>query len=118
MDDSGQKVARTLLKAGLIHPDLLKKAEQQQKKTGRRLTEILVALGVDGEIIRQALALRLKLPEIVLKDLKVDPDVVGLIPESWAQRHGSIPLERVENTLTLGAVDPFNIEIVKDITDC
>ena len=115
MEDSGQKVARTLLKAHLIDSDLLKKAEQQQKKSGRRLTEILIALGVDAEVIRQALALRLKLPEIVLKDLKVDADVVGLIPESWVQKHGIIPLDRVENTLTLGAVDPFNIEIIKDI---
>ena len=115
MEESGQKVARALLKAGLIHPDLLKKAEQQQKKSGRRLTEVLIALGVDAEVIRQALALRLKLPEIVLKDRNVDPDLLGLIPESWIQKHGIIPLERVENTLTLGTVDPFNIEIVKDI---
>jgi len=115
MEDSGPKVARTLLKAGLIDPDLLKKAEQQQKKSGRRLTEVLVALGVDAEMIRQALALRLKLPEASLKDRHVEPDVAGLIPESWIQKHGIMPLERVENTLTLGTVDPFNIEIVKDI---
>ena len=115
MEESGQKVARTLLKAGLVDPDLLKNAELQQKKSGRRLTEVLVTLGVDAEVIRQALALRLKLPEIVLKDRKVEPDVMGLIPESWVQKHGIIPLERVENTLTLGTVDPFNIEIIKDI---
>ena len=115
MEDSGQKVARALVKAGLIHPDLLKRAEQQQKKSGRRLTEILVMLGADGEVIRQALALHLKLPEAVLKERKVEPDVLGLIPESWVQKHGIIPLERVENTLILGTVDPFNIEIIKDI---
>src|SRR3989338_1518757 len=99
MEESGQKVARALLKASLIHPDLLKKAEQQQKKSGRRLTEVLIALGVDAEVIRQALALRLKLPEAVLKDRKLEPDVVELIPESWVQKHGIIPLERIENTL-------------------
>ena len=115
MEDSGQKIARTLLKARLIDSDLLKKAEQQQKKSGRRFTEVLVSLGVDAEVIRQALALRLKLPEIVLKDRNVEPDVLGLIPESWVQKHGIIPIERVENTLTLGTVDPFNIEIIKDI---
>ncbi len=115
MEDSGQKVARTLLKASLIDSDLLKKAEQQQKKTGRRLTEILVSLGVDGEVVRQALALRLKIPEAVLKGRKLEPDILGLIPESWIQKHGIVPLERVENTLTLGTVNPFNLEIIKDI---
>lgn len=115
MEESGQKVARTLLKAGLLHPDLLKKAEQQQKKSGRRMTEVLVALGIDGEMVRQALALRLKIPEVGLKDRKIEPEVLELIPESWIQKHGIVPLERVENTLTLGTVNPFNIEIVKDI---
>ena len=115
MEDSGHKIARTLLKAGLIDSDLVKKAEQQQKKSGRRFTEVLASLGVDAEVIRQALALRLKLPEVVLKDRNVEPDVLGLIPESWVQKHGIIPIERVENTLTLGTVDPFNIEIIKDI---
>ena len=111
MEESGQKVGQTLLKAGLVDPDLLRRAEIQQKKAGRRLTEILVSLGVDADVICQALALRLKLPEAVLKDFKLEPEVVGLIPESWVQKHGIIPLERFENTLTLGMVDPFDIEI-------
>ena len=115
MEDSGKKTGRILLVAGLVSADLLKKAEQDQKKSGRRLTEILVSLGVDAAVIRQALALHLKLSEVTLKDREVDPDVLGLIPESWVQKHGILPLERVENTLVLGTVDPFNIEIIKDI---
>jgi len=115
MGESGKKIGRILLSARLADTDLWKRAELEQKKTGRRVTEVLVALGIDGEMIRQALALRLKIPEVGLKDHRIEPEVLGLIPESWIQKHGIVPLERVENTLTLGTVDPFNIEIVKDI---
>lgn len=115
MVESGKKAGQVLLSAGLVSAELLKKAEQEQKKSHRRLTEIIVSLGVDAEVIRQALALSLKLPEVTLKDREIDPDVLGLIPESWVQKHGMLPLERVENSLVLGTVDPFNIEIIKDI---
>jgi len=40
---------------------------------------------------------------------------VELIPESWVVKNGIIPLERVQNILTLGMVNPFDIEVVKDI---
>lgn len=115
MEESGKKVGRILLDIGLVNVDLLKKAEQEEKRTARRLTEILIALGANSELIRQTFAARLKLPEAVLQGRKIEPDVIALIPESWVQKHGILPLERVENTLTLGVVNPFNIEIVKDI---
>lgn len=115
MEERHIKAALVLLDVGLITKELLEKAEQQQKKSGRRLLEIFISLGVDGEMIRQALATRLKLPEVCLQGRKVDPEVLGLIPESWVRRHGILPLERVENTLTLGMTNPFNVEVVKDI---
>lgn len=115
MTESERKIGRILLGLHLVDPELLKKAEQQSKKTGRRFTEVLIALGIEAEIIRQAIAMRLKLPEAVLHGRKIDPDIIDLIPKSWVQEHGILPLERVENTLTLGMVNPFNIDILKDI---
>ncbi len=115
MEESGKKTGRLLVAAGLITEELLDKAEQQQKKAGRRLTEVLIAFGVDAEAIRQALAARLKIPEITLQGRKIDPELFQLIPESWVQEHGIVPIERVDNLLTLGMVNPFNVEVVKDI---
>jgi len=115
MIESEGKIGRILLGLRLVDSDLLKKAEQQSKKTGRRLTEVLIALGIDAEIIRQAIAMRLKLPEVILQGQKIDSEVFDLIPKSWVQEHGILPLGRVENTVTLGMVNPFNIDILKDI---
>ncbi len=115
-----KKSGSVLVNAALVTEELLVKAQEQQVKTGRRLTEILIALGVSAEAIRHALATRLKIPEIGLKvdvsqDHNVEKELVELIPESWVMKHGIVPLERVQNILTLGMVNPFDIEVVKDI---
>lgn len=116
MEDSTKKMARIFLEMNLVTPGLLERAEQQQqKKAGQRLTEVLLSLGVDAEAMRQALGARLKLPEIPLSGRKIESEVLQLIPERWVQQHGILPLERVENILTLGMVNPFDIEVVKDI---
>ena len=115
MEESVKKSGRVLVNAALVTEELLVKAQEQQVKTGRRLTEILIALGVSAEAIRHALATRLKFPEIGLQNHDVERELVELIPESWVLKHGIVPLERVQNILTLGMVNPFDIEVVKDI---
>ena len=115
MIESEKKVGRILLGFQLFDGELLKKAELQRKKTGNRLTEVLISLGIDAEAIRQALAMRLKLPEFTLQGRRVEPEVIKLIPQAWVKEHGIFPLERVDNTVTLGMVNPFNIDVIKDI---
>ncbi len=111
MEESVKKSGRILISAALVTEELLVKAQDQQQKTGRRLTEVLTALGVNSESIRQALATCLKIPEISLQDYQAESDLLDLIPESWVVKHGIIPLERVENIFTLGMVNPFDIEV-------
>jgi len=115
MEESAKKTGRLLVSTCLITEELLQRAEKQQESSGRRLTEVLISLGVDSEAIRQALAARLKVPEISLQSYHIDPELLPLIPESWVQKYGVIPIERVGNLLTLGMVNPFDIEAVKDI---
>lgn len=115
MIESEKKIGRILLGFQLFDAELLKKAELQRKKTGKRLTEVLVSLGVDAEGIRQALAMRLKLPEFSHQGRKVDLEVIKIIPQLWVKEHGIFPIERVDNTLTLGMVNPFDIDVIKDI---
>ena len=115
MEEFAKKTGRLLASTGLVTEELLAKAEKQQETSGRRLTEVLISLGVDAEAIRQALAARLKIPEISLQSRHIDSELLPLIPESWVQKYGIIPIERVGNFLTLGMVNPFDIEVVKDI---
>ena len=56
MEESGKKTGRVLVNAALVTEELLVKTQEEQDKTGQRLTEILVLLGVNAEAIRKALA--------------------------------------------------------------
>ena len=80
MEESEKKISQILIEIRLISEELLKKAEQQQKKTGGRLTESLVTLGVDAAAIRKALADRLNLSEVALRGRAIDPEATRLIP--------------------------------------
>ena len=60
MEESGKKSGRVLVNAALVTEELLVKAKDQQENSGRRQTEILIALGGNAEAIRQALATRLR----------------------------------------------------------
>ncbi len=91
MEESVKKSGRVLVNAGLVTEELLVKAQEQQVKTNRRLTEILVLLGVNAEAIRQALATCLKIPEIGLQNHDVEKELVELIPENWVLKHGIVP---------------------------
>ncbi len=90
MEESVKKAGRVLVNAALVTEELLAKALEQQGKTGRRLTEILIALGVNAEAIRQALATRLKIPEIGLQNRDVERELVELIPENWVLKHSIV----------------------------
>ncbi len=115
MEESAKKTGQLLISTSLITEEILQRAEKQQESSGRRFTEVLISLGVDSEAIRQALAARLKIPEMSLQSRQIDSELLLLIPESWVQKYGIIPIERVGNFLTLGMVNPFDIEVVKDI---
>ncbi len=91
MDESVKKSGRVLVNAALVTEELLVKAQEQQVKSGRRLTEILVFLGVNAEAIRQALATRLKIPEIRLQNHDIERELGELCPESWVLKNGMVP---------------------------
>jgi len=52
MEESVIKSGRVLVNAALVTEELLVKAQEQQVKTNRRLTEILVLLGVKTKTTR------------------------------------------------------------------
>ncbi len=45
MEERHKQASLVLLNGGLVTEELLKTTEQQQKRTGRRMTEVLMASG-------------------------------------------------------------------------
>lgn len=84
-------------------------ALEEQKRTGCRIGEALVNLGiVTQEDIDWALSNQLDLPYIRLKKESIDPEAVALIPASLARTHTFIPLIKAGGELNIAIADPLN----------
>ena len=55
-------------------------------------------------------------PPLVLKDLKIDPDIFEKIPAKFACHYKVIPIKFEDGTLTLAIEDPLDLIILDDIS--
>ncbi len=88
----------------------LEEALSEQKRSGRKLGQVLVDSGMIGEeAILQTLSEQLKLPFVDLLHYKFNPEIVRLIPETYARRFRAIALVRDDKSVLVGMSDPTNI---------
>ena len=81
----------------------------EQKRTGCRIGEALVNLGiVTQEDIDWALSNQLDLPYVRLKQDMIDREAVALVPAGLARSHNLIPLIRVGGELNIAMADPLD----------
>jgi len=72
---------------------------------------------LDEDAIYQILSQQWQIPYKKIDPLKLDLNVVTTtIPRSFAMRHLVLPIEIVEGILTVATCDPFNTEVMEDIT--
>ncbi len=116
------KLGEILLQEGIITEEQLSDVLSQQKISGERLGRILIEEGyLTEELLMEILGKQLDIPHVSLSNIKIDSEVVTSIPVDLAQRHKIIPLEKVDNLLTLAMSDPLNIaalDIVTMVTGC
>jgi type IV pilus assembly protein PilB len=110
------KLGDILVREGLITPEQLKKALQEQKSTGMRLGFTLVKLGmIDETEVTKMLARQYRMPAVDLSRFEVDAKILKLLPADIAVKHTVLPLKRDGRTLTIAIADPNNVTAIEDI---
>jgi type II secretory ATPase GspE/PulE/Tfp pilus assembly ATPase PilB-like protein len=106
------RLGEILVEAGLAAPEDIDAAlSEQKKRRGRRLGEVLVAMGiVDEDIIATTLARKFHIPYIDLDDEGVDPDAVSEIPAGLIDRYHILPYRTDERSLHIAMADPLAVE--------
>lgn len=102
-----------LLDSELIEKDDLKKAEKRAQKFQRRLEDILLE---DKKISENNLS-RLKayilgIPFVSLKGLKIDQEVLKIVPEPIAKKHKIAAFKKVGQNLEVAMLDPEDLETI------
>src|SRR5213596_3514594 len=113
---TSDKLGEILVREGLITPEQLKRALQEQKGSGMRLGYTLVKLGfVEETEVSKMLARQYRMPAVDLSRFEVDPKILKLIPPDIATKHTVLPLKREGRTLTVAIADPNNVTAIEDI---
>ena len=104
-------IGNVLVSSGIITKEQLKKALEEQKRTGERLLDVLKRLGViDEETLAKIIAKQWGYPYIDLSTVEIDKETVHLISEEIARRFEVIPFGRTEEGEIMVAIsDPTNI---------
>jgi type IV pilus assembly protein PilB len=113
---NGSRLGELLVREKLISLQQLRKAQDEQKKTGQTLSYALAKLGFasDGEITN-FLSAQYRLPAINLDEYEIDSDVIKLVGKEVCEKHRIIPVSRSGSSLIIAMADPTNLHAIDDI---
>lgn len=106
-------IGELLLREGLVTPEQLARALEDQRKQGGRLGYHLIRLGyVDVQRLSQFLRESMGLIPYDLVQWITDPSVTDLIPANIAQFYQVVPVERKGKVLTVAIADLDNPSLI------
>ena len=105
-----------LLEGGLVSPDQLTGAVEQQQRLGRSLGRVLVDLDIltEGQLVA-ALAQQIGLTFVDLSDYPVDGSAVTRVSDAVCRRHTALPIGYDDGKLVVAMADPANVFALDDI---
>lgn len=114
---SKKRLGDFLMENGLLDHQDLKRALDEQRRSGKKLGEVLVDLRMVSEsLLVQTLATQLGYQAIELETTPIDPEVIMLIPEHLARKHHVIPVKFEGRCLTVAMADPLDYECIRDLS--
>jgi type IV pilus assembly protein PilB len=100
-----------LLERELITEAHLNAAIEQQRRTGRRIGQVLIDLGATTQdAVLGALSIQLGLQAIRINAYTVNAEAIDALPEKVARSHGAFPISKVGTTLTVAVATPQDLE--------
>lgn len=110
------KLGEMLVKQGVIRPDQMAQALEENKKNGTRFSQALVNLGfVKDKQILQGMEKGFGMPGIDLSAFEIDPQVIELVTREFCEKNLLIPLQRAGQTLVVAFSDPSNVVVREDM---
>ena len=110
------RLGELLVREKMISLQQLQEAQNEAKRSGRRLGVALSRLGfVNDSDLTSFLARQYSLPSINLNDFEIDPDVLKLVTKDVAMKHMVVPINRAGATLIVAMSDPSNIFAIDEL---
>lgn len=115
-----KRLGDILVDANIITQEQLMEALSKQKELGKRLGDALIELKYTDEAeIVEAIAQQMRIPVAKIREAKLAPETIALLPENIVRKHNVIPFELDEenpNILRVAMADPLDIIAVDDLS--
>ena len=111
------RVGELLVKTGVLTEEQYEKAEEARAAGGGGfIGSYLVKPGfLSEEDITEVISEQYDVPIVELDDYTIHDDLLQLIPQNLAVKHGLIPIVQSSSSLTIAMVDPSNLTALNDI---
>jgi type IV pilus assembly protein PilB len=110
------RIGELLVREKVLSLQQLQQAQDEAKRTGKRLGATLSRLGyVDDQKLTQFVAKQYSLPSINLGEIDIDAAVLKLVPRDICEKHQVIPVRRNGPTLVVAMADPSNIYAIDEL---
>ncbi|XKT74678.1 MAG: GspE/PulE family protein [Patescibacteria group bacterium UBA2163] len=111
-----QQLKQFILDSGLVSRKEIKSAEDHADEKGMSLKDAIVSLGVISEDdIRRMQAHIIGIPFISLTDIKIDPQVLSIIPEPIARKHNIVAFKKTSKELEVAMLDTNDLAAINFI---
>ncbi len=112
-----RRLGALLVSEGLLAPDQLREAFEEQARTGERFGAIVVERGwVTRADVAMALALQAGLEFVDLADVEVETSLLERMPEHLAKRYLAAPIRYDDDgAIVVAIADPTNVQAADDI---
>src|SRR3954469_19121991 len=110
------RLGELLVRENLISVQQLRKAQEEQQKSGARIGTALIKTGaIEESKLTDFLSKQYGVPAINLKDFDIDPEIIKLVPKDVSLKHLVVPVNRAGSALIVAMCDPSNIYAVDDL---
>ncbi|WP_026835457.1 GspE/PulE family protein [Eubacterium xylanophilum] len=115
-----KRLGEVLVDAGIITEDQLMEGLSKQRELKKRLGQTLIELKMTTEEeIREAIHRQMNIPMAKIREAKIPPEVIAMLPENIVRKHNVVPFQfDPENANILGVAmsDPLDIIAIDDIS--
>jgi MSHA biogenesis protein MshE len=94
----------------LISEAQLQEALAEQKRSGRKIGQVLIENGyIQEDVMLQTLSAQIKVPYVDISTFELNPELVQQLPETAARRYRSLVLKQTPDGLLVAMGDPTDI---------
>ncbi|HNV86062.1 MAG TPA: ATPase, T2SS/T4P/T4SS family [Candidatus Omnitrophota bacterium] len=113
-----EALIEVLQKSKKISAEELEKALAEHRESGGNLSDILIRQGIvsEPELIT-IVSEELRVPVLNLSAIRLDPELLRMVPKKTAEHYRLIPVSKIGSILTLAMCDPLNIFALDELRE-